>query len=162
MAMAIESVYVVTPDEMLRRGQLAVGFAQDRIQKVARTTNLKRFRAHYGSNPIVYAYMWADLLNTTNPDARIDIDAVDLDAFFMCLHFLKCYPSEALLAATFHMCEKSTRKWRCFFAQKIQALKTDKVRSCVSIVKCFVVLSLTFVCTVDADCVAHSLDTRSS
>jgi hypothetical protein len=123
----METGHVVTPDEMLRHGLMAVGFTEDRIKKVARATNLKRFRAHYGSNPIVYAYMWADLLRATNQNARIDAADADLHAFLMCIHFLKCYPSEALLSATFHMCEKTARKWRCFFAKKMQALKTDKV-----------------------------------
>jgi hypothetical protein len=118
---------VVTPDDMLRLGLIAVGFAEDRILKLARITNLKRFRAHYGSNPIVYAYIWADLLSTTNPDARIDAAKADFNAYLMCLNFLKCYPSESVLAGRFGMCETTTRKWRCFFARKIQALKTDKV-----------------------------------
>ena len=123
----METGNVVTPDDMLYHGLMAVGFAKDQIQKVARATNLKRFRAHYGSNPIVYAYMWGDLLNTTNPDARMDVANANLTAFLMCLHFLKCYPSESILVATFRMCEKTVRKWRCFFAQRIQALKSDKV-----------------------------------
>ena len=124
----------VTPEEMLRRGLIAVGFTPDRMQKVARATNLKRFRAHYGSNPIVYAYIWADLLSATNPDARIDAANADFNAFLMCLHFLKCYPSEAVLGATFGMCEKTVRKWRCFFAKRMQALKSDKVCLDLSVV----------------------------
>jgi hypothetical protein len=123
----MENGNVVTPDELLQRGLIAVGFAQARIRNVARATNLKRFRAHYGSNPIVYSYMWADLKTTRNPDARIDAANADLNAFLMCLHFLKCYPSESILAAKFCICEKTARKWRCYFAKKIQALKTDKV-----------------------------------
>ncbi len=126
----MENRIIVTPDDMLQRGLMAVGFVQDRIRKVARATNLKRFRAHYGSNPIVYAYLWEDLLSATNPDARIDAATVDFNAFLMCLHFLKCYPSESILAATFCMCEKTVRKWRCYFAKKIQALKTAKVCLC--------------------------------
>jgi hypothetical protein len=80
---------VLTPDGMLRHGLMAVGFAKNQIQKVARATNLKRFRAHYGSNPIVYAFMWGDLLNTTNQNSRIEAANADLYAFFMCLHFFK-------------------------------------------------------------------------
>ena len=40
----------------------------------------------------------------------------------MHLHFLKWYPSEALLATTFHsMCEKTTRrKWRCFYNSSLE------------------------------------------
>jgi hypothetical protein len=88
---------------------------------MARATNLKRFRAHYGSNSIVYAYMWADLLRTTNQNAQIDAADTDLHAFLMFIQFLKCYPSETLfLSATFHMCKKTARKWRCFLAKKIK------------------------------------------
>lgn len=119
---------VVTPDDMLQRGLLAVGYATTQIQNVSRVTNLKRFRAHYGSNPIVYASIWADLMSTTNPDARIDAAKTDLESFLLCINFLKCYPSEPILAATFGVCEKTARKWRCYFVSKIQALKTEKVR----------------------------------
>ena len=129
---------VLTPDDMLRHGLMAVGFAKHQIHKVARATNLKRFRAHFGSNPIVYAFLWGDLLSTPNQNARIEASNADLNAFLMCLHFLKCYPSESILAATFHMCEKTARKWRCFFAQKIQALKADKVCYLVIILASFV------------------------
>jgi hypothetical protein len=43
----------------------------------------------------------------------------------MTFHFLKCYPSEAQLAASFSISEKTARKWRWFFARQIQALKIE-------------------------------------
>ena len=120
-------VIVVTPDQMLTQGLMLVGFENHRIQNVSRVVNLERFRAHYGSNPIVYAQIWEDLQTTAVPDAQIDNVQADLSMFLMSIYFLKCYASEALMAATFRICEKTVRKWRWFFASKIQALKTEKV-----------------------------------
>ena len=113
---------------MLTQGLMLVGFENHRIQNVSRVVNLERFRAHYGSNPIVYAQIWEDLQTTAIPDAQIDNVNADLSMFLMSIHFLKGYATEAVLAATFRICEKTVRKWRWFFASKIQALKAEKVR----------------------------------
>ena len=49
-------------------------------------SNLERFRAHYGSNPIVYAQIWEDLLTTVIPDAQID--NVNADLIWLAFIFL--------------------------------------------------------------------------
>ena len=103
---------IITPDQMLQTGLMLVGFEVHAIQKVSRNTNLKRFRSHYGSNPIVCATIWDDLCHSNNPDARIDTSTVDVHQFLMSLHFVRCYPTEACLAATFGICEKTACKWR--------------------------------------------------
>lgn len=121
-------IALITPDQMLQHGLLAVGFALHRIQQVSRATNLGRFRAHYGSNPVVYAQIWEDLQCTPTLDARFETTASTVNLFLMTIHFFKCYPSEPRLAATFCICEKTARKWLWMFASKIQALKADKVR----------------------------------
>ena len=118
---------IISPGQILQTGLMLVGFHAHAIQKVSRRTNLKRFRAHYGSNPIVYAQMWEDLHNSNNPDARIDSHTADVSLFLTSLHFLRCYPTEECLGATFWICEKTTRKWIWYFACKIQALKKEKV-----------------------------------
>jgi hypothetical protein len=48
---------IVTPDQMLERGLSLVNYALNR-QRVSRKTLLRRFRGHYGSNPVVYAEMF--------------------------------------------------------------------------------------------------------
>jgi hypothetical protein len=81
---------VLTTDEVLQKGLSMVGFDHDRQKNVSRETNLQRFRAHYGSNPIVYAQIWEDLSLLTETDAW----KMDPDSFLMACHFLTCYPTE--------------------------------------------------------------------
>jgi hypothetical protein len=81
---------VLTTDEVLQKGLSMVGFDRDRQKNVSRETNLQRFRAHYGSNPIVYAQIWEDLSLLTETDAW----KMDPDSFLMACHFLTRYPTE--------------------------------------------------------------------
>ena len=120
---------ILTADQILRTGLLVVGFSDRRIQNVERAKSLERFRTAYGSNPIVYAQIWEDLQTTEIPEARIDKKTMDLNYFLMWLRFLKRYPTECELAGTFKICEKTARTWAWFYAQKIQALKGQKVSS---------------------------------
>lgn len=121
---------IVAADEVLFRGLVLVGFSAIRQGKVSRSTNLGRFRSHYGSNPSVYAKIWEDLQTLPIPEAHIDSregQFINLDNFLLAMHFLKCYPTETQLAASFKVCEKTAGKCSWFFAQRVRALKTAKV-----------------------------------
>ena len=120
-------VIVVTVDQMFIQGLRSVGFSTQQVQNVSLSTNLRRFKSHYGSHPIVYTRIWEDLQITPCVDALIDSKIINLAYFLMTFNFLKCYPTESQLAASFHVCERSVRKWCRFYAQKIQALKEQKV-----------------------------------
>lgn len=120
-------VVVLTADEILQMGLALIGFSQQRQANVQRTTNLLRFKAHYGSHPIVYAQIWEDLQTTTIPEARIDAQKIHPHNFLMATHFLARYPTEQEQASTFGICDKTARYWTWFFACKIQALKAQKV-----------------------------------
>jgi hypothetical protein len=120
-------VTVLTADEILRKGLVLVGYDCRHQDKVSRVTNLGHFRAQYGSNPVVYAQIWEDLQCTATPEARIDNEMADADAYLMCIHFLKCYPTEVEQGGIFTGCEKTMRKWTWYYARKIQALKQQKV-----------------------------------
>jgi hypothetical protein len=62
-------VVILTLDEFLWKGLQLVGFDHAGCQQgVCRATNLMRFRAHYGSNPVVYAQIWEDLQMTVALD----------------------------------------------------------------------------------------------
>jgi hypothetical protein len=129
ITLAFRMVIIVSVDQMLVQGLRLVGFNLQRVQNVSQKENLARFRAHYGSNPIVYTKIWEDLQVTPCHDALVDCKHADLALFLMAIHFLKCYPTEAQLAATFRVCERSVRKWCRYYACKIQALKEVKVSS---------------------------------
>ena len=120
-------VEILTANEILRKGLELVGFDWHRQRNVSRPTNLQRFRAHYGSNPVVYAQIWEDLQTTAIPEARIDTKIADSDNFLMAIRFLKGYPTESEQAGIFKLCEKVVRKWTWYYACKVQALKGQKV-----------------------------------
>jgi hypothetical protein len=123
----ISMVIVVTEDQMLIQGLRLVGFSTRQVQNVSLTQNLRRFKSHYGSHPIVYSQIWVDLQTTPCVDALIDSKIIKLPMFLMTFNFLKCYPTESQLAASFCVCERSVRKWCRFYARKVQALKAQKV-----------------------------------
>jgi hypothetical protein len=125
-------VIVVTTDQMLLQGLRFVGFDTQRVQNVSLTLNLRRFKSHYGSHPIVYVQIWNDLQSTPCLDAFVDSKTINLVFFLMTLHFFKCYPTEEQLAESFQVGERSVRKWCRFYAQKIQALKEQKVSEAFS------------------------------
>ena len=127
IATATTTMLILTADDMLRKGLELGGFDRSRQKKVRRAQNLERFRALYGSNPVVYAEIFEDLQTTEIAEARVDSDMICVDSFLMALHFLKCYPTENQLSGLFQICEKSARKWAWFYAKKIQALKQQKV-----------------------------------
>ena len=104
------------------KGLRLVGFEIHRILSVSRRTNVDRFKSHYGSDPVVYAQIWEDLQFTTIPEACIDTRAVSSSHFLMTMYFLKCYPNEAQLAASFSICKKTVRKWLWYFARNVKHL----------------------------------------
>ena len=84
--------------------------------------------ALYGSNPIVYAEIFEDLLQTAAiAEARVDSKVICINSFLMGIQFLKCYPTEEVHSGVFKVCEKTARKWGWFYAKKIQALKEQKI-----------------------------------
>ena len=85
------------------------------------------FKAHHGSNPIVYAHIWEDLQMTTIPEARIDSRKMDPDSFLMAIHLLAGYLTEQEQTGIFKICDKTAHSWSWFYARKIQALKGAKV-----------------------------------
>jgi DDE superfamily endonuclease len=122
-------VVTLTVSAILKKGLEFAGFSADRQKNVKKSTNVDRFRAYYGSNPIVYAQLWEDLQNVAVlPGNWVDLDEEkDITYFFMCLHFLKSYPIETDLAGIFQVCEKTVRKWVWMYATRFQGLKHHKV-----------------------------------
>lgn len=118
---------VVTPDEILREGLEIGGFGLKRQQKVTRKTLLRRFKAFYGSNPIVYAEIIEDLQTTQCEKAHVAPNKISVEKLLLAMSFLKCYQSEEVRAGSSKYTEKTVRKWGWFYARKIQALKEEKI-----------------------------------
>jgi hypothetical protein len=132
----VGGIVVLTPDEVLHRGLLLVGFREKQIERVKEKKNLSRFRAHYACHPKVYAVLLTRLQETPNENARlvfcrsrggrILIDHT-LKFFFMAIHFLACYPKEEQAEAMFNVCDKTYRHWVWFIVEKIALLKPEVI-----------------------------------
>jgi len=119
-------VVVCSPDTVLYRGLLLAGFNKRRQEKSSRETNLDRFTSEFGSHPKVYAQIAYDLQTTKLSEVREGLK-FDLDNFLMGIYFLKCYPTNAQQESRFCCCKKTAAKWAWHYAEKIQAMKKEKV-----------------------------------
>jgi hypothetical protein len=79
--------YLISPEQMLRRGLRAVGCGSEVQARCYQKTNVKNFKAHYGPHPNHCATIWKDILVTYS---LLDSpDEVNLRGFFLGLHFLR-------------------------------------------------------------------------
>jgi len=119
--------FILTPDAFLLLGLEMAGFDEQRRARRSMHSLIDSFTKWYGSNHIVVAKIWEDLLTTDNPQARIDKSMVNVEGFLISLHFLRKYPTEDDQEGIFGVCKKTARKWSWYYAGKIQALKTEKI-----------------------------------
>ena len=85
---------------------------------------LRRFKACYGSAPIVLVQIWEDL----QVDGHVvDATTKDLEDFFMAMYFLKSYPSEHCMAGIFGFHEGTIRRRVWNMTRHIQSLKMMKI-----------------------------------
>ena len=87
---------------------------------------MDRFKDHFGSDPVVHAQIWEDLQTSENEDLRVSGKA-SADSFLQGMHFLKCHPKEEERSGLFKVCKTAARNWGWHFAEKVQALKEEKV-----------------------------------
>lgn len=118
----------VTPHLMLHEGLKFVGYMVQN-ERVRDETWNRRFRGHYGSDPVVYSKLFEDLQTTAVPEALIRDDKISLHYFLMTIYFLRHYPTEQILESRFNASEKTIRTWVWYYIAKIKELKKQKVRS---------------------------------
>lgn len=123
--------YVLTPDEILHKGLLAVKYSEKQLKRVGKKKNLARFRNSYTSDPIVYADLFYRLQTTSILEALLDCDALGrektLNYFFMALNLLSCYPTEleAERNFVFEPCDRTFREHGWAIVKKISMLAPD-------------------------------------
>ena len=120
-------VFVVTPHMMLQNGLECMGYVL-RNERIKVDTWDRRFRGHYGSDPVVYSKLFEDLQTTPIVEAKIQEDKISLRYFLMTIYFLRHYPNEQILESRFNVSEKTARTWVWFYVAKIKELKRQKVR----------------------------------
>ncbi|CAB9500108.1 hypothetical protein SEMRO_76_G041480.1 [Seminavis robusta] len=136
--MCLGSVNVIlTPEEVLFRGLVLVGFEPKRQKSVQHKKNLSRFRTHFSSDPSVYSVLLIKLQETKNEKANLSFDSevdprihrigVDgmLKYFFMSIYFLACYPTEEQAEGLFGCSDRTWRNWVWEIVEKIALLKPE-------------------------------------
>ena len=83
------------------------------------STKCVRFTACFGAEPSVIAKVWADLY-------PIDIQR-KMDMFFLCLYWLKNYPTESVMAVKFGIDEKKIRVWLWYYVDCLSDLERQLV-----------------------------------
>lgn len=120
---------VLTPNEVLHRGLLVVGFEAARQNSVRRKKNLSRFRRHYAADPAIYAILLVRLQTTEREKAKLTFDKVGkettLNYFFMAINLLANYPKEESAEATFKISDRTWRKWAWQIVEKVSLLKPE-------------------------------------
>jgi hypothetical protein len=142
--MVVVVLVVATPEEWLFLGLQSVGFGPTRQNRL-HDTNMERFLAHFGASPESLCAIFLDLQTTHIEAARIAKPSIA--HFLMAMHWLKTYPSDAVIAGTFKVDEKTARTqvWKYILA--IQALKEQKV---IAITEHFCLLQTLLVLTLFA------------
>ena len=118
----------VTPYMMLDNGLEFAGYTF-RNERVKADTWNSRFKAPYGSDPIVYSKLFEDLQTTEIAEAQIHEGKISLRYFLMTIYFLRQYPTEKILESRFGVSEKTARTWVWYYISKIKELKLQKVRN---------------------------------
>lgn len=83
----------------------------------------------FGSDATTLAEMWADLQQTTIPEAQIEnATEKDLDYFLLTHHWFKTYPTFMAMALTFQKLRirHTISDWVWSFVYRIAALNTNK------------------------------------
>ena len=119
-----------TPEQVLRIGLKLAGASKQQQERRLQKTNIKDFKAIYGTEPVVCAKIWDDLQTTNIAEAKIDAtlyDGANLKNFLRSCHFLMRYKTETERKLDSGHTKKTIRKWTWFFLAKIKALKAAKV-----------------------------------
>mgnify|MGYP000072153520 CR=1 FL=1 len=127
---------MVSYNAILLQGLRLVAYTDDRINRVkgnpaVSATNKRRFKAHFGADPVVLLKIWNDLHTTANLPAGHDpSDANKLlsaKGLLQAMHFLKSYKTELEREALFDESPKAIRNDCWYHLERLQALKADKI-----------------------------------
>ena len=124
---SLSDAVVYTPNEILHKGLCLINYSPKRIQRAKRDRNIKRFKGHYGVEPVVVAQIFENLQRTDIPEAYLPPSDARLDRFLMAMHHLKCYLTELEREPIFDIDAMQGRDWVWFFLEKVQALKAVKI-----------------------------------
>ena len=116
--------------EILQVGLVYAGFGIER-QNVSPSTNMRRFREHYGIGSKACASLMSDLnllVATNNDEEQPPLPLQTLQDILMTLNWLKAYPTEGTMAGVWDRDEKTIRKKVRAGVRLIASLKETKIR----------------------------------
>ena len=64
--------FIISPEQMLRRGLRAVGCENYKQNRRLDKTNVGSFKSVYGKHPLHLCRVWRDLQTTDIPEARME------------------------------------------------------------------------------------------
>jgi len=132
----IKTFIMVSSTSILLQGLRLVAFSDDRINNVKGNpviskTNMRRFKAHFGADPIVLLTIWNDLHTTANLPANHDPadtnTRLSVKGLLQAMHFLYSYKTEIEREAIFDEPPKIFRKECWYHLERVQALKSEKI-----------------------------------
>ena len=98
-------VYVLTPQQMLRRGLRLINHSDRKQQRRLEKTNVRNFKSAFGKHPIHLCRLWRDLQQTNIIEAYMPEDEArsknGLLGFLLACNFLKVYTSHSIRASLF-------------------------------------------------------------
>ena len=109
---------ILTADEVLQFGLELVGYQVKRQVRIKRCTRIRRFKSHFGSDPLIISVAWENLQTTLVYAAWIPYEQNKMQNFkdfMMTQYYLKGYPVEESVASRFQVHEQTARKWIGFY-----------------------------------------------
>lgn len=108
----------LTEDFVMSYGLSVFNFTKDRLSRVKKETNVKRFKGYYGIPPKTALAVYEDLRKDSS---------VKLTYYLMTLHWFQAYETEHRLSGSWGFCEDHVREKCKEYAKSIQALKDKKI-----------------------------------
>ena len=124
----MSDIYNVDEDGMMARGLYLMDYDVARQNRVKKSTNVRRFRDHYGAAPVVYSKIFLDLQQQNIGQHKVENAMLShLDGFLLAVFYMYTYPTEARLASRVKRSARSSVDTVWSWIEKIMALKIVKV-----------------------------------
>ena len=127
MAGQSKAIIDIDEEELLSFGLRLLYGEESRQHRWKLSARVKRFKTHFGAEPITLTHMLEDFQTTIIEEARVKDSQLNLTYFLLTMNFLYRYDTDEELASRFKHCAKTVSTWKWFYIGKICALKEQKV-----------------------------------
>lgn len=113
---SIQSTKMIRTSEILEISLVTMGSCHRKATSIAFSKRVARFKACFGLHPLLFARLWLLLKNHAIDKER------RMDRFFLCLFWMKSYPTESVMAVQFDLQEETLRLWLWYYARCLALL----------------------------------------